>query len=85
MNLLRARSGGLALVPVVALLALIIHTGRWLPRSVPRIAVTAEILVSGYDCDLACGPGAGGSTGPRGFPQVAGIGSVLVSPCPVVR
>src|SRR5512135_3172317 len=38
-------------------LALIIHAGRWLPRSVPRIAATAEILASGYDCGPAGGPG----------------------------
>jgi hypothetical protein len=48
------------------LLALIIHTGRWLPRSVPRMAAAAEILASGYDYGPAVGPGAGVSTGPRG-------------------
>ena len=47
-------------------LALIIHAGRWLPRSVPRIAATAEILASGYDCGPAGGPGAGGFHRPRG-------------------
>ena len=56
-------------------LALIIHTGRWLPRSVPRIAATAEILASGYDYGPAGGPGAGGFHRPQGFPpQVAGTG-----------
>jgi Thiolase, N-terminal domain len=45
---------------------LIIHAGRWLPRSVPRIAATAEILASGYGCSPAGGPGAGVSTGPGG-------------------
>ena len=49
-----------------AALTLIIHTGRWLPRSVPRIAATAEILASGYDYGPAGGPGAGGFHRPQG-------------------
>ena len=68
-----------------AVLALIIHTGRWLPRSVPGIAATAEILASGYDYGPAVGP-------VPGFPPAPGVpstgrrnGSVLVSRCPVVR
>src|SRR5271169_5405339 len=65
-----ARKGSGVRVP----LALIIHGGCWLPRSVPRIAVTAEILASGYDSGPAGGPGAGGSTGPGGLPLVAGTG-----------
>ena len=57
-------------------LALIIHAGRSLPRSVSRIVATAEILASGYDCGPAGGPGAGVSTGPQGFQaRVAGTGS----------
>jgi hypothetical protein len=48
-------------------LALIIHAGRWLPRSVPRIAATAEILASGYDS------GPGWRAGYRGLPQAPGF------------
>src|SRR5215471_9896903 len=53
-------------VPATAL-ALIIHTGRWLPRSVPRIAATAEILALGYDL------WPGWRAGCRGFPQARGF------------
>ena len=65
-------------------LALIIHGGCWLPRSVPRIGVTAEILASGYDSGPAGGPGAGGSTGP-GASLGRRDGSVLVSWCRAAR
>ena len=47
-------------------LALIIHAGCWLPRSVSRIAATAEILASGYDCGPAGGPVPGFPQAPRG-------------------
>jgi hypothetical protein len=50
----------------VADLALIIHRGWWPPRSVPRIAATAEILGSRYDKSPAGGPGAGGFHVPQG-------------------
>ena len=67
-------------------LALIIHAGRWLPRSVLKIAVTAEILVSGYDGLPADGPGAGGFHRPQGVRYTGRRDwSVLVSWCPVVR
>ena len=66
-------------------LALIIHEGRWLPRGVRRIAATAEILASGYDCGPTGGPGAGVPQAP----EVPSVGrrdrSVLVSRCPAVR
>ena len=48
-------------------LALIIHAGCWLPRSVPRIAATAEILASGYDC---CPAGGAGSPYLTGAPPI---------------
>ena len=67
-------------------LALIIHAGRWLPRSLPRIAATAEILVSGYDSSPAGGRGAGGFHGAPGVPFTGRRDrSVLVSRYPAVR
>jgi WD40 repeat protein len=72
-------------VRAFGVLALIIHAGRWLPRSVPRIAATAEILASGYDGGPAGGPGAGGFHRPQGSFAGRRDGSVLVSWCPAVR
>ena len=67
-------------------LTLIIHAGRWLPRSVSRIAATSEILASGYVCGPAGGPGAGGF---HRLPGVRHTGRrdrfVLVSRCLAVR
>jgi hypothetical protein len=67
-------------------LALIIHAGRWLPRSVPRIAATAEILVSGYDSGPAGGPGGRGFHRPPGTPFTGRRDRfALVSRCQAAR
>ena len=53
--------------PLVAegkLLALIIHTGSWLPRTARSAVQMAGILLCGYDGLPAGGPVPRGSTGP---------------------